>query len=401
MMPVRFYCCDRPKGPGMTPITKNRGHDCIKRTARGLTPIEKNIIVSDVYGRQIGATFPKRAKGLIKNGRAEYVSDREIRLKHAHAPAVYNTEDESMSKVINFNARDFEFDGNCKSNVGFRGFVSTPYGNEEIWEIGDWGWNWTQLCAVFRNLTPDTDYVFRFAMTLGHNDDNREESLVNIFRYVPDADPNDMRGEFDPERIAEEQERGMAWIDRYTYCIRMSRFSPVISKRDTEQDTMVRVFELPFHTDSHTDWKIMFVSQHAITRLFRAKDNEAYAELEDLSYEQWREQRTKTLEAEKLRNFVPNMPEGVKIPDIPAMTDSPRSPEDVLKSIPNEIRSRIPGGEMSGSWAGGNPNGGHGYLNLEGARITSRRQFERLVSLAQNGMFINLAGADLDFEDEE
>lgn len=46
------------------------------------------------------------------------------------------------------------------------------------------------------------------------------------------------------------------------------------------------------------------------------------------------------------------MPEGFKIPDIPTMTDSPRSSEDVLKSIQNEIRSRIPGGEMSGSWAG-------------------------------------------------
>ena len=95
------------------------------------------------------------------------------------------------------------------------------------------------------------------------------------------------------------------------------------------------------------------------------------------------------------------MPEGFKIPDIPAFINSPRSPEEVLKSILEEIRSRIPNGDMSGSWTGGNPSGGHGYLNLEGARITSRRQFEGLVSQAQNGMFINLAGADLDFEDEE
>ena len=35
------------------------------------------------------------AKGLLKNGRAEYVNDREIRLKYTHASTVYTTEDEN------------------------------------------------------------------------------------------------------------------------------------------------------------------------------------------------------------------------------------------------------------------------------------------------------------------
>lgn len=157
-----------------------------------MIPIEKNIIVTDVDGRRIGTTYPKRAKGLLKNGRAEYVNDREIRLTNTHASAVYTTEDETMSKVINFNTRDFVFDATCKVNRGFRGFVTTPNGNEEIWEIGDW--NWTQIITVLKGLEPDTDYVFRFAMTLGHNDDNREESLVNIFpafgmNPIPDKIP--------------------------------------------------------------------------------------------------------------------------------------------------------------------------------------------------------------------
>ena len=96
--------------------------------------IEKNIVVTDVDGNHIGTTYPKRARGLVKNGRAEYVSDREIRLKSTRAPAVYTyTEDAKMSKVIEFNTRDFKFEDTCKSNVGFRGFVSTALGNEEIW----------------------------------------------------------------------------------------------------------------------------------------------------------------------------------------------------------------------------------------------------------------------------
>jgi hypothetical protein len=43
-----------------------------------MTPIEKNINVVDENGNKYGATWPKRAKGLIKNGRARYVSEDTI-----------------------------------------------------------------------------------------------------------------------------------------------------------------------------------------------------------------------------------------------------------------------------------------------------------------------------------
>ena len=359
-----------------------------------MIPIEKNIIVTDVDGRRIGSTYPKRAKGLLKNGRAEYVNDREIRLKNTHASTVYNTEDETMSKVINFNTRDFVFDATCKVNRGFRGFVTTPNGNEEIWEIGDWNWNWTQIITVLKGLEPDTDYVFRFAMTLGHNDDNKEESLVNIFPAVPDANPNDHRADDDPERLREEAARQKAWDERYTYCIKQSRFQPVISKRDTEQDSMIRVFELPFRTDSRTEWKVMFVAQHAVARFFRAKDNAAYAELEDLSYEQWREQRTKTLETEreaKLAGAFPGIPEGLRKAmsfsnGVPDLSENVRKAIAIAKGISNDA---------------GDGSGTKGSMNLSGAIIRNKAQFDNLVKLAAGGMEINLSGAVLDYGDDD
>ena len=297
-----------------------------------------------------------------------------------------------MSKVINFNARDFEFDTNSEKNVGFRGFISTANGNEEIWEIGDWGWNWTQIIGVLRDLTPDTDYVFRFAMTLGHNDDNKEESLVNIFPFYPDEDPLDTRAADDPERISEEQMRKKAWNDRFTFCTKMSRFKPVISKRDPEQDTMIRVFELPFHTDSHTDWKVMFVSQHAVTRLFRAKENETYEGLEDLSYEQWREQRTKTLEAEReaaLSKAASGLPEGLR---------DAMSFQGGVPKLPEKIRQAIEIADGISDDFGDGPRL-KGALNLRGAIIRSESQFDKLLKLAANGMAINLSGAVLDYGD--
>ncbi|MBD5143838.1 MAG: hypothetical protein HDT22_09575 [Ruminococcus sp.] len=41
----------------------------------------KNILVMDTTGRQIGSTYPKRAKGLIKHNRAILINEFTIQLK--------------------------------------------------------------------------------------------------------------------------------------------------------------------------------------------------------------------------------------------------------------------------------------------------------------------------------
>ena len=45
---------------------------------KGVTPIEKNVIVVDEQGNEYEATYPKRAKGLVKNGRARFVGENKI-----------------------------------------------------------------------------------------------------------------------------------------------------------------------------------------------------------------------------------------------------------------------------------------------------------------------------------
>ena len=44
----------------------------------GATPIEKNVIVVDEQGNEYEATYPKRAKGLVKSGRARFVAENKI-----------------------------------------------------------------------------------------------------------------------------------------------------------------------------------------------------------------------------------------------------------------------------------------------------------------------------------
>ncbi len=62
-----------------------------------MTPIEKNIIVVDEQGNRYEATWPRRAKGLVKNGRARFVSENMICLA---CPPNNILEDNNMSDII-------------------------------------------------------------------------------------------------------------------------------------------------------------------------------------------------------------------------------------------------------------------------------------------------------------
>ena len=226
----------------------------------------KNIIVTDENGNVIGTTYPKRAAGLVKNGRAEYVSDCEIRLISAHAPtAEIKTEEQQMSKIIEFDARKFAFDKSCRSNSGLRTFITLSLGTAEVWEIGDHDRHRSQIISRMK-LQKFTDYTFRFAMVGGHNEDGDEVSLVNIF----------------PEN---------RWDDRLTYALDKNRFEPVCSKRD--KTGLLRVFELPFNTGSAEDWCIVITQEKAPAKFTAPLPLDAYAGLENMTYQQWQNENVK------------------------------------------------------------------------------------------------------------
>ena len=63
-----------------------------------MTPIEKNVIVVDEQGNEYEATYPKRAKGLVKNGRARFVDENKICLA---CPPDKILEEEKMSNNTN------------------------------------------------------------------------------------------------------------------------------------------------------------------------------------------------------------------------------------------------------------------------------------------------------------
>ena len=63
-----------------------------------MTPIEKNVIVVDEQGNILEATYPKRAKGLVKKGRARFISERMICLACPLEKFIEETEMEKTKK---------------------------------------------------------------------------------------------------------------------------------------------------------------------------------------------------------------------------------------------------------------------------------------------------------------
>jgi len=62
-----------------------------------MIPIEKNIVVVDEHGNFYESTYPKRAKGLVKNGRARFIDENTICLVSLPNE---NVEDKLMSDIV-------------------------------------------------------------------------------------------------------------------------------------------------------------------------------------------------------------------------------------------------------------------------------------------------------------
>jgi len=73
---------------------KKRRSRVLKVHRKGETPITKNITVVDEHGNKYEATYPKRARGLVKHGRARFIEPNTICLA---CPPNIILEDKTMS----------------------------------------------------------------------------------------------------------------------------------------------------------------------------------------------------------------------------------------------------------------------------------------------------------------
>lgn len=236
-----------------------------------MTPMEKNgisakqtVLVYDENGTQIGFTYPKRAAGLIKKGRAHYVNDRTIHLNASDVNdfteeskmdnnniITHNENREMPYTMLYFNTREWHFNKDCKDNTGSRSFITGPDGVlTEAFTIGNWSWNWTEICSKQLVLAKNTPHMFTFWLNGGENDRNNE---VCRFEVIFNND----------------------YENRYTYNLNRNFIQPVKRLNGWE------LYEIPFITGDNEYTELRFVAQYAYMTVMAAKDKLDYADFPD------------------------------------------------------------------------------------------------------------------------
>lgn len=263
--------------------------------------MEKNVTIIDHEGNVIGSTYPKRARGLVKKGRAEPVDDFTIMMPDAHVPTVDNmdnTEEIKMSKVIGFEARGFKIDPTCKSNnVATRMFVTDALGNNvEVYEIGDHHYNWTQI-SYEMPVGKDEDYEFMFAMTGDIDSGRLNDQAKCSFMIVPIHDKVKALT-VDADGVITDAAQGVAagdgknagaqesdedWENRYQYSLIRREYRPTMEKLWNGES--LRFYKIPFNTGDADRIRFVFLAFTQAYKVFPVKNFEEYAKLPDFDPE--------------------------------------------------------------------------------------------------------------------
>ena len=227
-------------------------------------------------GEEIGSTYPKRAAGLVRKGRAHFVNDFDIRLNVSDVTTFTeentmmdnntNTNNSANTEPVNklyFDAREWILNKECKNNVGNRSFMQGPDGIiNEAFTIGNWSWDWTEIISKIMLLPKNTLNTFTFWLNGGENDNSNE---VCRFEVIFNND----------------------YENRYTYNLNRSFIKPLKKVNGWE------LYEIPFRTGDNEYTQFKFIAQRAYMTVLNAKDVSEYADLADTvdPYEQYRPQR--------------------------------------------------------------------------------------------------------------
>ncbi|MCM1164541.1 MAG: hypothetical protein NC401_00870 [Ruminococcus sp.] len=162
--------------------------------------------------------------------------------------------------MLRFDPREWRFNKDCKDNTGSRSFMEGPDGAlTEAFTIGNWSWNWTEICSKQLTLAKNTPHMFTFWLNGGENDRSNE---VCRFEVIFKND-NDYESRFSD------------WENRYTYNLNRSFITPVKRLNGWE------LYEIPFITGDNEYTELRFVAQYAYMTVMPAKDKLEYADLPD------------------------------------------------------------------------------------------------------------------------
>lgn len=249
----------------------------------------QTIVVINEHGEVIGKTYPKRAKGLIKKGRAELLSDTVLRLKD-FCPTEKSEEIIMDNNVTINNIQEQEpiadtaadklweaFKGKheyilfdprkwypnpdtANMNRCERYMYQYPDGKMgEIFSLGDWNGHWSEIRSRFIPVDPETSYTFVFWLNGGEND--RYNEVCRMIAVYTDAEQ---------QKIPDED-----WSQNYIYKLNRGGVKPL----KTVDGWYLFAIDLP-----KPDKKLLelrFVAQSAPMALRAAEEPSAYDDLED------------------------------------------------------------------------------------------------------------------------
>ena len=131
-----------------------------------MIPIIKNIRVIDEQGNEYEATYPKRAKGLIKNGRARFINDDVICL--ACPPNKINE---------NKNLEDYKMDNDNK-NI----FNETMNGDYVFKSEAPENYTWEYALQHIDRIANDTTYINEAIEAIANTDEDQALAISTVIK---------------------------------------------------------------------------------------------------------------------------------------------------------------------------------------------------------------------------
>ncbi len=227
--------------------------------------MEKNIIVTDNNGKRLGLTYSKRAKGLVKSGRAEFINENEIRLsdKQVYDPMTvpeitevnkmseFDKKDSTSENRIFFNAREWSVCSDAAASKSERTFVTDFEENlSEAYCIGDKTQNLSVIGTKQLILSKNTKYVFYFWLKIERNIKYDAICQLQII----------YNNDFDNKRV---------------YVLSNSNIRP------SKTTGGWQLYEIPFVTEDNEYTQLRFSVKSAICTIIPGKEARSYASLPD------------------------------------------------------------------------------------------------------------------------
>ncbi len=282
-------------------MTKNRD----RQPGGEQSPMTNNqtVVVISEHGEVVGKTYPKRAAGLVKKGRAEFLSEYVIRLKDFcptekseeinmdineriinNQPTVTpktafsadssktGQKSERKQEYILFDPRDYYKNPDLGWGVASRHMKQLADGSFiEIYSLGNWNDRFSGIVSKEIPISPDCDYTFVFWLNGGEND--RDDEKCELLVIYTDGTH---------DRATSEEYHG-----NYTYLLNRNNVRPI----KTVDGWYLFAIKLPRTDKPFVEFR--FEVNNAPMHLKAAEAPESYADVPDSPdvYAQYRKQR--------------------------------------------------------------------------------------------------------------